>query len=408
MAERVGKVEGLNCPNCGAAQEIRGFGHTLSVVCPNCHSILDAKDPKLRVLQEADTRERRARPLIPLGRRGKLHGVEWEVVGFQVRAITVEGVTYTWREYVLFNPYKGFRYITEYDGHWNDVKTINAVPERGQAQARPYVRYLSRRFRHFQTGEAVTTFVLGEFPWQVRVGERVKFRDYISPPLMLSEEMTGGETTWSLAEYMTGARVWEVFKLEGAPPPAIGVFANQPAPDYKLKGMWTAALFLLMSLGVLALGFAAFAAREELFRATYILPRTPAAFVTDVFEVKGRPTAVVIDTKAPSNTEAYFHYALISQDTGRAWDFGRELGESGADRAVVPSVPAGKYYLRVEPEVVETSAGVNYEIRVRRDVPVEGFYVIAGLLILLPPVARSIMAGRFEGRRWQESDYAGG
>lgn len=408
MADSAGKVEGLNCPNCGAAQEIRAFGHTLAVVCPNCHSILDAKDPKLRVLQEAEARQQRVRPLIPLGKRGKLHGAEWEVVGFQVRSITVEGVTYSWREYVLFNPYKGFRYLTEYDGHWNDVKAVSAVPERGQAGQRPFVRYLGRRFSHFQTGESSTTFVLGEFPWQVRVGERVKFRDYISPPLVLSEEVTGGETTFSLGEYMTGARVFEAFQMEGAPPPAIGVYANQPAPDFRLKGMWAACLFLLLALGVVTLYFAAFAAQEQVFRAGYLLERNPPPFVTDVFEVKGRATDVVIDTQAPRNTEAYFRYALINQETGRAWDFGRELSEEGRDRAVVPSVPAGKYYLRVEPEVPDNFTGVSYEIRVRRDVPVYAFYVIAGLLLVLPPIARSVMAGRFEGRRWQESDYAGG
>ncbi len=408
MAESVGKVEGLNCPNCGAAQEIRAFGQAITVVCPNCHSILDAKDPKLRVLQEAETRQR-VRPLIPLGKRGKLHGVEWEVVGFQVRATTVEGVTYSWREYVLFNPYKGFRYLTEYDGHWNDVKPLNAIPGRGEANLRPYVSYLGRRYSHFQTGEALTTFVLGEFPWQVRVGERVKFRDFVSPPMMMSEEATGGETTWSLGEYMTGTRVFEAFKMEAAPPPAIGIFSNQPAPDYGLKGFWTATLFLLLALSVLAMAFATLAAQQEVFRATYLLQRTPTPFVTDVFEFKGgRPTDVVIDTKAPPNTQAYFHYALINQDNGRAWDFGRELSEEGGDRAVIPSVPAGKYYLRVEPEVQENSAGANFEIRVRRDVPVYSFYVIAALLILVPPLARSVTAGRFEGRRWQESDYASG
>ena len=43
-------------------------------------------------------------PLIPLGSRGKIRGVVYEVIGFQRRTIQVEGISYSWHEYVLFNP----------------------------------------------------------------------------------------------------------------------------------------------------------------------------------------------------------------------------------------------------------------------------------------------------------------
>lgn len=406
MPEPVHNVEGLNCPNCGAPQTIRGFGQTLTVVCGSCHSILDAKDPKHQVLQRFQAAQR-VHPLIPLGQRGKLHGTVYEAIGFQQRSTTIEGVTYSWREYVLFNPYKGFRYLTEYDGHWNDVKAIDSVPVRGSAGGRPNVTYLNRRFSHFQTGAATTTFVLGEFPWQVRFGEKVQFKDYVSPPLMLSEETTEGETTWSLGEYMTGARVWEAFKLESQPPPPIGVFSNQPAPDLHVRGIWAAFMFLALALCVLALGVAVFASSEEVFRGAYIFGQNQPPFVTDTFDLKGRPSDVAVETRSQPNISAYFRYALINSDSGRAWDFARELGEDGRDTAVVPSVPAGKYYLRVEVEH-DGAGGVNYEIRVRRNVPVATFYWIAFFLLLIPPILRTISAGRFEARRWKESDYAGG
>ena len=46
------QVKGLNCPNCGAAIVLRSLGHAETVVCTSCHSILDAKDPNLQVLQK--------------------------------------------------------------------------------------------------------------------------------------------------------------------------------------------------------------------------------------------------------------------------------------------------------------------------------------------------------------------
>ena len=68
-------------------------------------------------------------PEIPLGTRGTWHEQPWEVVGFQRRSIDVEGIRYSWDEYVLFNPYRGFRYLSNYEGHWNDIHTVRELPQ---------------------------------------------------------------------------------------------------------------------------------------------------------------------------------------------------------------------------------------------------------------------------------------
>ena len=205
------RVKALNCPNCGAALTIRGFEHTLSVVCVQCLSVLDAKDPNLQVLQQFQNRQR-VQPLIPLGSRGKWRGDVYEAIGFQVRSVADAGLTYSWHEYLLFNPFKGFRYLTVYEGHWNDVKTISAIPEMaGPVRGKQAVKLLGKTYVHFQTASAETTFVMGEFPWRVKVGELVAATDYIDPPNILSSETTEQETTWSLGEYVDGARVWEAF-----------------------------------------------------------------------------------------------------------------------------------------------------------------------------------------------------
>src|ERR1700747_3007263 len=110
------QAKALNCSQCGAAIILRSLGHAETVVCASCHSILDAKDPRLQVLQKFQAITGVDPPLIPLGTRGKLRGTDYEVIGFQRRGIKVEGISYYWREYVLFNPYKGIRYLSEYNG----------------------------------------------------------------------------------------------------------------------------------------------------------------------------------------------------------------------------------------------------------------------------------------------------
>jgi hypothetical protein len=418
------KVAALNCPNCGAPLVIRGFAHTLTVVCANCLSVLDAKDPNFAILQKAETR-RRVEPRIPLGTRGTWRGAPYEVIGFQVRTITDDGVEYSWSEYLLFNPYRGFRYLTEYQGHWNDVTTLRMIPEIAHGR-RPTARVLGETYRHFQSASAETTFVLGEFPWQVRVGERVNTADFVAPPRMLSSEATDNEVVWSLGEYVSGQALWTAFKLPGRPPVPAGVYANQPSP-YKgtSAGIWRLCLLLLILLMAVGLATAVLSRREQVFEQAYsFAPNTTqeASFVTPEFELKGRPANVEVAIKTDlENNWAYLSFALINSDTGQAFDFARELSyyagtdSDGAwsegdrnDEVLIPSVPAGRYYLRVEPEMDPAAAGVRYEIALRRDVPALSFIWLAAGLLLVPPVIRTFRSLAFEQKRWSESDYSSG
>jgi hypothetical protein len=413
------RVRPMNCPGCGAALVIRAYEHTLNVVCENCHSVLDAKDPNLQVLQRFQVKER-IKPLIPLGTRGKLRGDECEVIGFQERTIYVDEIPYSWREYLLFNPYKGFRYLTEYDGHWNYVTTVKGVPQPASVRGRPGVAYLGEKYAHFQTATATTTYVLGEFPWQVRVGEQVQVQDFVHPPRVLSSETTQSETTWSLGEYTAGASIWGAFKLPGRPPRPVGVYENQPSPyTGRPKEAWMMYLFFLLSLIVIALAFATFQHQQEVFRGNYRFPyATEPSFVTSVFELGGRPSDVQVSVRTDlSNNWTYFNFALINQDTGEAYDFGREVSyyygrdSDGAwtegsrnDSAVVPTVPPGRYYLRVEPEMAPNAPAMYYELSVKRDVPIWSFYWIAALLLIVPPALITWRSIKFEHLRWQESD----
>jgi hypothetical protein len=414
------QAKALNCPKCGAAITLHSFGQAVTVVCASCRCILDAKDPNLAILQQFEIKTSDIRPLIPLGARGKLRGTDYEVIGFQRRSTQVDGITYYWHEYVLFNPYKGIRYISEYNGHWNDISICKQLPMREETSA----NYLGEIYKHFQTCDASTDFVLGEFPWQVRVGEHAMVTDFVHPPRVLSSERLDKEVTWSIGEYMYGREVWDAFKLPGGPPEAMGVYENQPSPiTTNVKRIWSAfaafAVLLLLLMG----GFDMLSNKQPIFDQTFHFGRVEAqgepSFVTDVFELGGRTSNVEVKTSAPvENHWVYLNYALINQDTQQAWDFGREVSyyhgydSDGSwsegkqtDTVVVPSVPPGHYFLRIEPEVDPSLPRIPYSVEVRRDVPVFGIYGIAFLALLVPALVISWRAYTFERSRWSESDH---
>lgn len=413
------KVETLACSNCGAPLAVRTLGKAISIVCEHCHSILDARDPQLRILQRFEDITADEKPLIPLGTRGKWRGTVYEVVGFQVRSMESEGQLYYWREYLLFNPYKGFRYLTEYNGHWNDCSVVTALPEADGTA----VRYLGKRYKHFQTCYARTAFVLGEFPWLVTVNDDVSVSDYIAPPYVLSSETTPGETTWTLGEYVSGDDIWKAFALPGSAPRPIGVYENQPSTvKTSASQVWVSFLGFVAALVVIFTLHEFFAQQDHVFEESYRFSASgggETSFVTPEFELKGRTSDVEVKTDAGlSNQWIYLNYALIDSDTGQAYDFGREVSYysgtdsdghwtegSQHDRAVLPSVPAGHYYLRIEPESDASLGTIFYTVTVTRDVPVMSFYGLAFAGLLLPALLISWRTYNFEQMRWSQSDH---
>lgn len=430
-------VRGFNCRNCGAAVEQRALTHSRTVACTSCAAVLDPADPNLVILQEAAMRER-IRPDIPLGTRGTFDGTPFDVVGFQYRTIDVDGTTYGWREYVLFNPYQGFRYLSEYDGHWNFIRPL------------PY--WLGNRtggtvttswdrtsYRHFQTAVATTRFVLGEFPWRVRVGDTVTVSDFVAPPQLLSSERTAGETTWSHGWYMTGADVWRACGLSTTPPAAKGIFANQPSPyQGKVMTVWRRGLALAGLVVLLLVGREITAAREPVFTgnfvsqpspgaapapvpgASFAAPASPAepAFVTDPFTLRDGGTLEFEVVTDLSNAWMALDLALVNLATGTALNVDTELERyAGTDadgpwaegspsrRLLLPWVPAGEYYLRVEPA---GNAQTHYTLSLRRDVVSELPYLLVLVALFVWPVFVTARAASFESRRWQESDSGSG
>jgi hypothetical protein len=262
--------------------------------------------------------------------------------------------------------------------------------------------------------------VLGEFPWVAQVGDRVRMRDFVSPPYLLSQEVTDAESVWTKGEYLEPEEVWAAFSLPGAPPAKFGVGPAQPNPwQATLAGMrgiaWTATLF------VAAVAFASWAtasgARVWEGAFDWSVSDAERSRVTPVFEVSGRPDnlELTIDTSL-ENDWAYFSLALIEEGAGRAYDFGREVsyyhgvdgGEAWSEgarweRFVVPGVPDGRYYLRLEPEYGGQRLGAR--VLVRRGVPVKRVPLLALLLLLLPPAWGALRREAFETVRWTDSDH---
>jgi hypothetical protein len=248
-------VRGLHCPQCGSPVALLAGAHTRTVACSSCGAILDCWSEELAILEKQE--RLLATPSIRLGKKGQFFGIQFQLVGFLRKSVTFEGEQFSWNEYLLFNPYRGFRWLTQEGRHWNFVETVPRVPERTDRKS---ITFDGKSFRYFQSATSQVEMVLGEFYWEVRTGDTVTSKDYICPPYLVSSEQNADELSYSLGQYFSEDDVFKAFGLKGTGVSDSTVAPNQPNPwrDRSRKTLSSfvvsAAVCLLFYLGAVLTG----------------------------------------------------------------------------------------------------------------------------------------------------------
>jgi ribosomal protein S27AE len=205
------KGQSFNCPNCGAPVALQ-LANSKSVACGSCHSVIDVSQGLGGVL--AHTRqEERAEPTIALGSTGTLQGKPWQVVGFQQRMGREAGdpdETFTWCEYLLYNRKAGFQFLVDATDGWSLVKPTTGAPKHKGSSA----QYLGSTYALQYSYSAETTYVAGEFYWNVQRGQKAFVEDFGSGKSVLSREQAGAEVTWSIGSKLDGKTVAAAFKIK--------------------------------------------------------------------------------------------------------------------------------------------------------------------------------------------------
>ena len=248
----------VNCPKCAGPLQLFAPDDSLRVTCPNCNALLDASHGKLNYLETL--KMRKINSVLALGSKGKLFGREYVVVGFMQRFVKYEGKNYYWTEYLIYNPEVHFRWLVKTDdNHWSFVEQID-FPDSTRSLLTSVV-YRGESYRIYDRGEAVVSYVSGEFPWQVQIGERTKSSDFIAPPHMLSIETTipasekesNVEVTVSRGVYVPAEEIQQAFGLKELRKP-FGVGAIQPAPKMGYRFLISYVAFVAILLAIYLLG----------------------------------------------------------------------------------------------------------------------------------------------------------
>ncbi|MFN7856193.1 MAG: DUF4178 domain-containing protein [Acidovorax sp.] len=230
----------FNCPHCGAPVQVQ-LASTKSITCGSCASIIDLSSGVGAELRSAEQDEP-VRPIIPLGTKGQLQGVHWQVVGFQHRMGVAPGDDehFGWSEYLLYNQKRGFAFLVDSEEGWSMVRPTTGAPQlssNGRSAT-----YLGTKYELKYSYTAETTYVLGEFYWQVHRGQTTSNRDFASSKGLLSLEQSPTELTWSAGDKLASDTVASAFNLQDKQDL---LQRDDPGPFVAAKGMGCGTIVLL-------------------------------------------------------------------------------------------------------------------------------------------------------------------
>jgi Domain of unknown function (DUF4178) len=419
------KPKAFACKNCGSSITLRAAGHTLTAVCQSCSSLIDVSDENYAIVQQSNEATRAT--FLEPGQRGKLGDVLWEIIGYMEKSD--ETRVYRWHEYLLFNPFQGFRFLVQSNGHWTLFKVSREAFAHYGATGE--TEFDGRSYKLFLRGKSIVLYVKGEFYWRVKTGDMAFVADYIAPPFMLSTEESNGEIRVAVGEYIEPSVVLAAF------PPnknddlhfssgmyRTGVAPNQPGPyQNQLSLFWKVAGIALAAAIALQFYFSARANQTEVFKADYDIAaaQKDQTLSSPVFNLPFTGS-VLFKTRAEldndwlelgltlANEDGSAEYAIIQGveyysgfDSDGTWTEG-----SRSESTLMSNVPAGNYRLLIDADAgaFEKQQPARFTLGVIHDVPSWWNLLIYALLVLIFPIYALVRRYFFESSRWAESDFA--
>lgn len=397
----------MACPSCGAPVNLRAEGQTMSAVCGSCAGILDTTTPHLTEIGQVSKAILKIKLLLPIGARGLLKNELWEIVGFMRR----KDKWSTWDEYLLFNPWLGFRFLVNYKGHWSLVRIL---PGHSTGNT-----WNGETFKLFAHEDVTTTDVLGEFYWRVKNGEKATVSDHVSPPRVLSCEAMPGlnEITWSGGEYVDHLEVQKAFLRDGGRLPSpVGPYLNQPNP-HSQKWRDVRGHFFMLFIGYLILQglFLGFGVEKNIaqVQASYNATQSGQAMATQPFKVSGHRAPLHISAASVLAQDSYLGLKgrLIETKTKRSYDVAFPLTNyttapgGHVQNTTITGIPAGEYYLALTPDASPAVPAANVTFTIRHGGLFWSNFWLGLAGICLWPLWTAMRSGSFEKRRWMESDF---
>ncbi len=413
----------LLCPQCQQKIALVTYAQAVMVGCSDCCKIYKVRGSAFS-LQRQLQRKNQVKPVLPLGRKGRLNEVVYAVVGFA--KYKEANYAYYWREYVLFNPVHGYTLLTEYDGHWNVFRFISDYSH-GKIHLHDFY-YLNYKFNLYNQYRTEVLYAEGEFFWDI-LDNSPHFTEYVAPPYIMTRIVSEKEITWLLGEYLDPDQVKAAFNLTEDMPAQTGVGASEPfSTSFSFESLKVIALVAIFMVVLGQALFIKISKEVPLGSSAFTLPDTNLG---NTLTPMAGPVISIPDSWLGTSNVEFKLYApvnnnwlstgitLVNTKTLQEYDFemgveyysGYDGGESWSEGSqsttkLVSALPTGTYQIIIQPYRENYSSVNTFDVSIVGDVPIWSNFWIVLFLVAIFPAIQWFRSYSFEKRRWMNSDYS--
>jgi hypothetical protein len=411
---RPGKGQNIECTNCRAAIEVPGDRHVETKVCEYCGAQLDLSSQERAVLGVNP-------PDIhfdfEVGDSCQFDGARYEVCG---RMLYLDYEHYATREYLLYNPDRGYLWLAEENQHWVLNRPTKKAPPgdvRYVAQKLP-VEIGDDKYKVYEHCSGSLDYVDGALPWRAAVGDRWVSTDLIAPPKMFSAEYEDNEVEYFEGDYLTARQVWEAFGREpGDSPRSHGVHGAQPFQRSR-GAFWLMTLGLVF--GLLNASMLLWSLKRDginVYSGSFSAEEYVSEALSEPFAIP-KASILTLETSAPvDNSWIAASVAMVNEKDevvaemagDVSYYYGYEGGESWSEGARSQkkywrAPEAGTYRLIIKGDsgsgMAGPGRGESISLSLRAGGILSRYFLAAMILCFLFPIFEITRKSTFETRRW--------
>ncbi|MCS3867999.1 hypothetical protein J3D55_000915 [Chryseobacterium ginsenosidimutans] len=196
------------CPLCKTENKIDVDFQITEYICRSCSNLIDIdKNTSTKVVKKPVENV-----VLEIGQKGIINHIEYNIVGIVIRKY---GTSIFWREYFL-KDYKGNdAFLSESDGHWVFLHSINGMDVKKKLNGKAAELH-GRNYRWYETTECYIHAASGFFEDRLDFG-LATYREYVNATQMISQEQSKGSNEYFFGRHISKHKVKKAFHIQNLP-----------------------------------------------------------------------------------------------------------------------------------------------------------------------------------------------
>lgn len=196
------------CPLCKTENKIDADFQATEYICRSCSNLIDIqKNTSTKVVKKPIENV-----VLEIGQKGIIDYTEYTVTGIIIRKY---GSTIFWREYYLKDKKGEDAFLSESDGHWVFLHSINAMDVKKKQNGKAAELY-ERNYRWYETTECTIHAAAGFFEDRLDFG-LATYREYVNATQMISNEQSKGSNEYFFGRHISKYKVKKAFGIQNLP-----------------------------------------------------------------------------------------------------------------------------------------------------------------------------------------------